>query len=180
MLTRSPNGDSAQRRPERQPRRHRCPCRHTRRAQTALNEGRSVNPGDTSPIVGDILVHLRRSTKAGASTPATRRVGGDRDGVRVRSTKAGASTPATRGPRADDRTCSHPRSTKAGASTPATRGRRARRVPRVRPALNEGRSVNPGDTRHSQIVRPSFRCAQRRPERQPRRHPPNLEVPEGN
>ena len=113
----------------------------------------------------------------------------------VRSTKAGASTPATRGrPR---RRTDHPghRSTKAGASTPATL-LHARSMHRKPNALNEGRSVNPGYTRklphdrrgarlvaqrrperqprlhHGENIRQAFADAQRRPERQPRLHPP--------
>ena len=102
------------------------PIRHL--AVVTLNEGRSVNPGDTAPLNESVT----SSTKAGAST-ATRR-----------STKAGASTPATL-KRLVRLAPPEVRSTKAGASTPATRQRLAnRRAPST--ALNEGRSVNPGDT----------------------------------
>ena len=38
---------------------------------TALNEGRSVNPGYTSDVALPALRASVRSTKAGASTPAT-------------------------------------------------------------------------------------------------------------
>ena len=168
----------------------RSPAGSPRRA--ALNEGRSVNPGDTSMIEPKV-VHVTdaqrrperqprrhlgltatpiapwmRSTKAGASTPATRRLVNPPGVLDRRSTKAGASTPATPdGVRPDGR-CGR-RSTKAGASTPATplapadldeltidAQRRPERQPRrhlrTRPSaaprspLNEGRSVNPGDT----------------------------------
>ena len=91
-------------------------------ARGPLNEGRSVNPGYTPGQ----RVHFRRD--------------------HVRSTKAGASTPATH-PVSWTHVCAtRPRSTKAGASTPATRS--PRWGPRRSiPALNEGRSVNPGYTR---------------------------------
>ena len=68
--------NAAQRRPERQPR------RHNRLIVTGsavvvppvpLNEGRSVSPGDTMQFPADALdrIHQYRSTKAGASAPAT-------------------------------------------------------------------------------------------------------------
>ena len=93
------------------------------------------------------VVSVQRSTKAGASTPATplqvnRYASPSRPSER--STKAGASTPATRPRRTSSRITAN-RSTKAGASTPATLKRL------VRLALPD-------------------RYAQRRPERQPRRH----------
>ena len=86
-----------------------------------------------------------------------------------RSTKAGASTPATHVGRW------HPghtrrRSTKAGASTPATPDQSADRC-RVPDSLNEGRSVNPGYTYPPWYDMQNCHCAQRRPERQPRLHP---------
>ena len=109
-----------------------------------------------------------RSTKAGASTPATRARVPLVDLADLRSTKAGASTPATLLVRHDvlrDRE----RSTKAGASTPATpwpsRGAKHRRR-----TLNEGRGVNPGDTRTTFPTESTSSVAQRRPGRQPRRH----------
>ena len=85
-----------------------------------------------------------------------------------RSTKAGASTPATHVGRW------HPghtrrRSTKAGASTPATPDQSADRC-RVPDSLNEGRSVNPGYTYPPWYDMQNCHCAQRRPERQPRLH----------
>ena len=111
-----------------------------------LNEGRSVNPGYTARRPATHRpAHPVRSTKAGASTPATpdRWPAGER--AHPRSTKAGASTPATPrviftaavvGARAQRRPERQPRlhaavsletepvvterSTKAGASTPAT------------------------------------------------------------
>ena len=78
-------------------------------------------------------------------TPATPdlRVEGPRR-LPHRSTKAGASTPATH-ERARLDAFLPPRSTKAGASTPATRASPSPRCA-ARSPLNEGRSVNPGDT----------------------------------
>ena len=134
----------AQRRPERQPRRHpvdyvtmdefvdaqrrpeRQPRRHSPRGEPAHRVG-------------------RRSTKAGASTPATLvRCQRENDARCQRSTKAGASTPAT------------PRQRPAVSTTIGLAQRRPERQPR----------------RHSVLefcVR-IWSAAQRRPERQPRRH----------
>ena len=137
---------TAQRRPERQPRLHTAHGRYTPHWSSTLNEGRSVNPGYTArdavlPVVilgrstkagastpatphdSPAVAHQpRRSTKAGASTPATLVVHDAVDGERLRSTKAGASTPATPLVRRDHHRFSRDRSTKAGASTPATHG----------------------------------------------------------
>ena len=137
---------------------------------SALNEGRSVNPGYTRRDRGIHADGLWRSTKAGASTPATRaRFDGSLECL-IRSTKAGASTPATPGEEGVAPPLTMLRSTKAGASTPATRASNTslRRRP---PTLNEGRSVNPGYTWY--VTACSFvivTSAQRRPERQPRLH----------
>ena len=130
-----------------------------------------------------------RSTKAGASTPATLALKLELRNVRARSTKAGASTPATP---TDCATCGRRRvgrSTKAGASTPATRlslgyalvrlPHRSTKAGALTPAtpcstgqwpcswgsLNEGRSVNPGDTPEGAEGVDDARRAQRRPER---------------
>ena len=135
---------TAQRRPERQPRLHPHPDM-SRRCRPALNEGRSVNPGYTGPHADAQGGARRRSTKAGASTPATR-------AARVRE----LDRPA--------------RSTKAGASTPATHWW-SRLATGPRTALNEGRSVNPGYTLIEWGESLHFLNAQRRPERQPRLHP---------
>ena len=137
------------------------------RAARTLNEGRSVNPGYTPSRTRQSRdAPFRtgpRSTKAGASTPATPLARVRSTFQQCRSTKAGAQ----------------PRSTKAGASTPANTGastpatlrhhcdlhdtdaqRRPERQPRLHSglmiavngsvqsaSLNEGRSVNPGYTR---------------------------------
>ena len=110
-----------------------------------------------------------RSTKAGASTPATHADEGRPPRSHPRSTKAGASTPATPMPmkavpldviRAQRRPGPRPRqhrrqgpcatkknarSTKAGASTPATPGSMCAGRTSSR-ALNEGRGLDPGNT----------------------------------
>ena len=112
---------SAQRRPERQPRRHTPSGRRGGELAEALNEGRSVNPGDTQAAARGVHDDRARSTKAGASTPAT------------------------------------PRQRPAVSTTIGLAQRRPERQPRRHPSglarsfrrqgpLNEGRSVNPGDT----------------------------------
>ena len=63
----------AQRRPERQPRLHLYCLRHRPNRRCSLNEGRSVNPGYTHVRDVGNLPRVDRSTKAGASTPATRK-----------------------------------------------------------------------------------------------------------
>ena len=133
-------------------------------------EPRSVNPGYT-PATGELhVVGARRSTKAGASTPATPVVAQHRrQRHQERSTKAGASTPATR----DFVVGTSPNT--------VTAQRRPERQPRLHPGLrstpagatqplNEGRSVNPGYTRIGDGVSDYIERAQRRPERQPRLH----------
>ena len=92
----------------------------------ALNEGRGINPGDTVSRSASTRSRSSRSTKAGASTPATPGVIHSLSActvMRHRSTKAGASTPAT--PEITSlvmksSNATMARSTKAGASTPAT------------------------------------------------------------
>ena len=160
----------AQRRPERQPRLH---------------------DRERAPLVAV----QQRSTKAGASTPAT--LAGC---VQAEASAANAQRRPERQPRLHS--IRHPRcevgevrSTKAGASTPATRAWPDRKRHTARPlnegrsvnpgytlehqtteapdtALNEGRSVNPGYTRTLPTTSISSYLAQRRPERQPRLHSP--------
>ena len=138
----------AQRRPERQPRRH------------------------DQAVGRDRRDHRLRSTKAGASAPATQRpaVASARAGKpslnEGRSVSPGDTRDAPHGPRQ-----LLERSTKAGASAPATpETLRERR--RGQSALNEGRSVSPGDTSVMLSAPFATMSAQRRPERQPRRHRP--------
>ena len=167
--------------------------RFPRRAgRTALNEGRGINPGDTrqGPRCQGVL---RRSTKAGESTPATRPDPVVAGGAPDRSTKAGESTPAT--PVLAYLPVQHQlRSTKAGESTPATpliepvdlRGipsaqrrpgnqprRHDRPADRQRPARQ--RSTKAGESTPATLaglpsVKLGCHTAQRRPGNQPRRH----------
>ena len=179
---------SAQRRPEREPRRHlrramcirhakaaqRRPEREPRRHYSSSTSKAWANDAQRRPEreprrhttgCGGSLARCRRSTKAGARTPATLHRPLLTHVPAYRSTKAGARTPATRlascartcGVRSTGRSANpgdtfvHPqprrilqRSTKAGARTPATPGA-GRRTHRAHSALNEGRSANPGD-----------------------------------
>ena len=135
----------AQRRPGREPRRH---CRSRTWAcgsAGSLNEGRGANPGDTRPLPLHAQPADRRSTKAGARTPATpprmwparasprsaqRRPGREPRRHSASSWYASLFLYAQRRPGREPRR--HPvaavqlrgdrgRSTKAGARTPATR-----------------------------------------------------------
>ena len=100
------------------------PTRRRGSSETTLNEGRGLNPGDTRSHQGAMVDNQGRSTKAGASTPATRGLPQlVVKGQEVRSTKAGASTPATL--------------ESWGWSSAHRR------------TLNEGRGLNPGDTAKS-------------------------------
>ncbi len=167
---------SAQRRPGREPRRHPSRTSGARSRSSPLNEGRGANPGDT--LAGPALrVEQRRSTKAGARTPATRP-----------AQRQSTFRPA----RAQRRPGREPR-----RHTCACRRTRAWRGP-----LNEGRGANPGDTRDRLARRrggagrstkagartPATRGggeqepdpvhAQRRPGREPRRHRPSEPGPD--
>ena len=110
-----------------------------------------------------------RSTKAGASTPATPANLGHLLDLHFRSTKAGASTPATPRP---------PRSP-LGAHAALNEGRGINpgdtpchpSTARPRNPLNEGRGINPGDTQAASEPTGRSCNAQRRPGHQPRRHP---------
>ena len=134
-----------------------------------LNEGRGANPGDTRWTGENRPGSNRRSTKAGARTPAT--LG---QGPSIRRPLRSAQRRPGREPRRHREPCPggrkrRARSTKAGARTPATRGAR-RDCPRTARPLNEGRGANPGDTRRAPRVSPVDTSAQRRPGREPRRH----------
>ena len=119
---------SAQRRPGHQPRRH--PDHRAGGGGAAwwpLNEGRGINPGDTfqngSLTAPSVPRTIDRSTKAGASTPATRdRAGGGGDGWWPLNEGRGIN----------------PGDTFQNGSL-VTVGNIA--------TLNEGRGINPGDTR---------------------------------
>ncbi len=177
----------AQRRPGHAPRRHFNQADKAGQNMTPLNEGRGTHPGDTrrDHRRGD-AADRRRSTKAGARTPATPALLAALHGAEARrSTKAGARTPATR-TRAVAQGIQGERSTKAGARTPATHervpgfdahrlrstkaGARTPATPRPpagacrssRP-LNEGRGTHPGDTCTHFSTAPAACRAQRRP-----------------
>ena len=115
----------------------------------ALNEGRGLNPGDTPGMTSR-----------------------NRSGPKCRSTKAGASTPATLGHSVRDAPPAPPLNEGRGLNPGDTWGRSATRS-RSLHALNEGRGLNPGDTNPpptwSAVVSLSA-IAQRRPGPQPRRH----------
>ena len=129
---------------------------------------RGLNPGDTgrSVHVGPPqLLTLKRRPGPQPRRHLPPRV---RWAHCIRSTKAGASTPATLEAVTLEHDAEVGRSTKAGASTPATR-RTPRRCARRTSALNEGRGLNPAthiDLAHENTASP----AQRRPGPQPRRH----------
>ena len=135
---------SAQRRPGHQPRRHVAFGGPGDRV-SALNEGRGISPGDTRPgwpSAGSVDSAQRRPghqpRRHAAGLAISRK-------CRQRSTKAGASAPATRQVPLDNPSLEN-RSTKAGASAPATRVRTHRHVPAAIGPLNEGRGISPGDT----------------------------------
>ena len=199
LLTVAPGTHSrtAQRRPGREPRRHPFASISTR-APWSLNEGRGANPGDTRRHHAQRSGRAR-STKAGARTPATRQgrprrpvrrlplnegrganPGDTRRGGRTRGWRRslnegrGANPGDTRVARTPPPSIV-PRSTKAGARTPATRPDH-HSAPGRRAALNEGRGANPGDTPRGQTGGPDDPLAQRRPGREPRRHPPSANV----
>ena len=149
--------DGAQRRPGHQPRRHPAAgaalnvmgARHAQRRPG--HQPRRHGRGD--PVAGVFQGVEDRSTKAGASTPATLESVLEKlqslPPRERRSTKAGASTPATR---VDVRS----RTSAQEFSTAQRRpGHQPRRHPRSRTipdtgrnarTLNEGRGINPGDT----------------------------------
>ena len=159
--------------------------RHAARARLSdapLNEGRGINPGDTSGDDRfrrrDRATPNRRSTKAGASTPATPCALGRtlwnsllylaqrRPGHQPRRHFVPGSPPPAA-------SVALMRSTKAGASTPATRLLRRRTGETVCPVAQRRPGHQP--RRHCSYnagVMPAVGCllAQRRPGHQPRRH----------
>ena len=149
---------SAQRRPERQPRRHTGRLRVGERgAYVPLNEGRSVNPGDTGQ---------GPPTGAPNDTPVQALNEGRSVNPGDTSMRHGRLDWGSIGVRAQRRPERQPR---RHSGLPAYDEQGRRRML----ALNEGRSVNPGDTpsssrRHRDLE--PVDIAQRRPERQPRRH----------
>ena len=157
----------AQRRPGREPRRHR-PARWRRAAPAgSLNEGRGGNPGDTcssSPPRATGPLNEGRGGNPGDTTAG----GLGRATSSPRSTKAGAGTPATLR-HAEGLAMGSGRLTRAGAGTPATH-------PEVAPIAHATQSAQrrPGrePRRHGVDRVQSYERnnAQRRPGREPRRH----------
>ena len=142
----SAGGAIAQRRPGRQPRRH-------------------WNSGNSAPVAAATAQrrpgrqprrHEARNAPQKTSPP--------------RSTKAGASTPATLAPFHTGCDCYSDAQRRPGRQPRRHQADSRREYARVR-SLNEGRGVNPGDTRgksYGGCLTPW--AAQRRPGRQPRRH----------
>ena len=136
---------SAQRRPGPQPRRHSRPSPLSMMQRLAAQRRPGPQPRRHGEHLDDVLDVHPRSTKAGASTPATH----------IDLAHENTASPAQRRPGPQPRR--HvavgvqpgrhllARSTKAGASTPATRGWTSARGTAAAP-LNEGRGLNPGDT----------------------------------
>ena len=116
-----------------------------RPTRESLNEGRGINPGDTSSVTTYTSSPMCAQRRPGHQPRRhwTRRHGTQQTRSN-RSTKAGASTPATPRPTACTSEASGP--------------------------LNEGRGINPGDTRFGLGDVRQRRHAQRRPGHQPRRH----------
>ncbi len=135
----------AQRRPGHQPRRHTPRPPHFRQTSFALNEGRGINPGDTGLPRLALTLRRTRSTKAGASTPAT---------LELLRLDEKVKDAAQRRPGHQPRRHSRVRMIKY-ARIPLNEGRginpgdtaRRTQAPPCRTALNEGRGINPGDTR---------------------------------
>ena len=160
----------AQRRPGREPRRHARSTTIRRRGPAApLNEGRGANPGDTRHRCSG-SARCRRSTKAGARTPAT---------PGSLSREAARQRVAQRRPGREPRR--HLPVDRLAASPPAAAQRRPGREPRRHPAVRSeihfaapSAQRRPGrePRRHSKSGLPTRGglAAQRRPGREPRRH----------
>ena len=184
----------AQRRPGREPRRHMSLRTGMSQVTTSLNEGRGVNPGDTPSTrrrhrPASRPLNEGRGVNPGDTLPkgivyaphmdAQRRPGREpRRHFRHQNRNPTPTTDAQRRPGREPRR--HFSGTSASSSTrtslnegrgvnPGDTRRRRRREGAVT-ALNEGRGVNPGDTRTVTPACPASHCAQRRPGREPRRH----------
>ena len=136
---------AAQRRPGREPRRHARGARGRSGPRRALNEGRGANPGDTRTRGDAACIRAALNEGRGANPGDTGRLAGRLPARAARSTKAGARTPATPGLRGT-------------TGSPCC-------------SLNEGRGANPGDTLLTVPYQGRGGTAQRRPGREPRRHP---------
>ncbi len=171
-----PAATGAQRRPGREPRRHpRAGSRRRARGAT-LNEGRGANPGDTP--VGcltrpqSVPLNEGRGANPGDTSPRTRSCTCPRDAQR----RPGREPRRHRGPS---------RSARGAARRALNEGRGAN--PGDTPhhpvmeysysSLNEGRGANPGDTSFARAAGTRIAAAQRRPGREPRRHPGDPAAP---
>ena len=141
----SPAHMCAQRRPGHQPRRH---------------------------TVDRVTVHETDNAQRRPGHQPRRHVQGDRRAAAVveRSTKAGASTPATPAELPQRRT-GLKRAQRRPGHQPRRHAGTGRQARGSDAALNEGRGINPGDTPSHTANSSPFRIAQRRPGHQPRRHP---------
>ena len=134
----------------------------------SLNEGRGVNPGDTSA----------KSCPERRFDNAQRRPGREpRRHPRCRGAGAGAAWSLNEGrgvnpgdTRLPGPTCPRLSSLNEGRGVNPGDTPCAARAPRRWTPLNEGRGVNPGDTSEIAVRSETGRLAQRRPGREPRRH----------
>ena len=118
----------------------------TRQTGTSLNEGRGISPGDTREGAAGLRHRHERSTKAGHQPrrhPHVRPRHADRH--RGRSTKAGASAPATHPARWTTR-CPRSSLNEGRGISPGDTCASPRRPTGGWPTLNEGRGISPGDT----------------------------------
>ena len=164
----NPASRGAQRRPGPRPRQHaRCSWCPTKTAP-ALNEGRGLDPGNTPRAV----------PTATTSTPLNEGRGLDPGNTvgAVGPVAVGCHAQRRPGPRPRQHVpprpgdqCHRRRSTKAGASTPATRADTST-AGDSRSSLNEGRGLDPGNTWAFMCSSHLARDAQRRPGPRPRQH----------
>ena len=187
---------NAQRRPESEPRRHRCTATPTSGRRSSLNEGRSLNPGDTHSVIGGVatVMHAQRRPESEPRRHSGSSVRPPTIGTALnegRSLNPGDTSSASRPPsvhrttaqrRPESEPRRHVHDTAALRIEEAHAQRRPESEPRRHPPsrprgrwcrarpLNEGRSLNPGDTDHRRIEPHRREHAQRRPESEPRRH----------
>ena len=143
----------AQPRPGREPRRHPpAPGGDNRRA-APLNQGRGVNPGDTTG-----WSRSRRCSRSAQPRP----------GREPRRHEAQVRRPDVRRAAAQPRPGREPRRHPARSTT----------SPACDRPLNQGRGVNPGDTPERRSYRNVGEIAQPRPGREPRRHQAAARTPQ--
>ena len=137
----------AQRRPGREPRRHRLWTHFS-----------------------SLSRYAQHSTKAGARTPATPVVRCPRWRRRATLNEGRGANPGDTGSDPNMRAC-WPTLNEGRGANPSDTTRWPARSRSRKPPLNEGRGANPGDTGASSEPRLTVTRAQRRPGREPRRHP---------